>query len=86
MQHRHREVALRTVGTARDTHGVVLLNVIRKQQVKPVGVAELSILQITVAGSLGVLQTELACCGVVLTQLLVHITIDTGILGIHYIL
>ena len=57
-----------------------------EQHIKPVGVAELSLLQVCVAGSLGILKAESTCRGVVAAELLEHIAIDTRIRGIGQVL
>ena len=82
----HREVTLRFLSTATNTYRVVLRDAVREQQVEPVGVAEFCSLEVSVARSLGVLQSECSWSGVVFSQLLEHVSVDTGVLCICKVL
>ena len=74
---RHRSIEAGTVGTAGDAHRVVLHDVVVEEQVEPVGVAELGLLQVGVHGSLRVGQTKLAVALVILFDERVHLAVET---------
>ena len=56
-----------------------------EQEVEPVRVAELGSLEVGIAGCLGVLQSEASLDGVVGTELLEHVAIDAGVLGVDHV-
>ena len=81
--YRSRGVERTLVGTARNAHRVVLHDVVVEQQVKPVGIAELSLTQEAVAGSLSVGQCILSSLRIVGVDQVIHLTIDTRGAAVH---
>ena len=75
-------VIVAAVGTTGHGDRVVVLDAVREQQVEPVGVAELGIPQVGRLRFQGVGQGELLRHGIVLAQELVHLTINTAVLGV----
>ena len=64
---------------------MVLLYFVREQKVEPVCISEFCCLQVCIASCLCVLETILACYRVITAQLLEHIAIYAGVLGIDHI-
>ena len=82
---RHREICLRTICTTRNAKRMVLLYAVCEQEVEPVCVTELGSTKVGIASGFCILQAECTRNGVVFTQLLEHIAIDTSVLGIDHI-
>ena len=82
VHHGQGSVIVAAVGTAGHGDRVVVLDAVREQQVEPVGVAELGVPQVSRLRFQGIRQGELLGHGIVLAQELVHLSVDTAVLGI----
>ena len=82
VHHGQGSVIVAAVRTAGHGDRVVVLDAVREQQVEPVGVAEFGVPQVSGLGFQGIGQGELLGHGIVLAQELVHLSVDTAVLGI----
>ena len=72
---RERSIEVTLVGTTRNADSVVLDDVAVKQQVKPVGIAELCGTQVSILGSLSIWQAKFAI--LILVNQVIHLSINT---------
>ena len=73
-----RSIEAGLVTTRSDAYGVVVHNIIIKEEVEPVGVAELSLLEVGIHGGLSVGKSELSVGLVVLVDEGIHLSVETG--------
>ena len=85
IQHRtHRSIVVRLLRTATQTHRVVLHNSVRKQVLKPVGVAKFCLAQIGVARLLCVGQGKLSRARIERVDQFIHMTIHSVVATIEH--